>query len=300
MNAATRRSVTVVSTAHERGYQTYGREMLRSFEQYWPDDVRLWFYHEGYTMDPPSARITLFDLRTACPGLDAFKARHRDSLRANGQMRKRWKLRLGTRLWSLERPFGPRRYRYRWDAVRFAHKMYAVFHAAAHCGSDVLIWIDADTRCFAPIDRDAIESFVPAGDFLGCLKRTMMHTECGFVAYNLRHPAMAQFWNDFSEMYERDRFLREDEYHDSWLFDVVRRRLEAQGHTSHDIAQGIGARAEHVLINSPLGAFMDHMKGERKGAGQSMAGDLVVERKEAYWMALRRPEADPPSDTDPR
>jgi hypothetical protein len=282
------RKITVVTTSHERGYADYGREMLRSFDAHWPDDVRLWFYHEGFGVEPPSARVELFDLRTASPGLARFKERHQDHPRARGMMRKRWKLRWGGLKLALERPWGVRRYRYRWDAVRFAHKMYAIFHAAANCNSDVLIWIDADTRFFAPVDRATIESFVPADAFLGCLRRTMMHTECGFVAYNLRHPAIAGFLRDFAAFYDQDLFLREQEFHDSWLFDIARRRAEARGHRSHDIAEGIGKHAEHVLINSRLGAFMDHMKGDRKSAGQSHADDLIVERAEAYWQTAGR------------
>jgi len=51
----------------------------------------------------------------------------------------------------------------------------------------------------------------------------------------------------------------------------------------YDIAEGIGARADHVLINSRLGRFMDHMKGERKASGSSHAADLLVTRSEDYW-----------------
>jgi len=65
-------------------------------------------------------------------------------------------------------------------------------------------------------------------------------------------------------MYERDLLFHEREYHDSYLFDVIRRRAQARGVRVHDIAEGAGWRAKHVLINSRLGAFMDHLKGDRK------------------------------------
>lgn len=278
------RSITVVTTSHERGYAGHGREMLYSFDAHWPGDIRLRFYHEGFEVDPPSARVDLFDLNQASPDLIRFKQRHQDHPKAHGMMRKRWKLRLGRFRLAVERPWGARRYRYRWDAVRFSHKMYAIFHAAATCDSDVLIWIDADTRFFAPVDRVTIESFVPSDCFVGCLKRTMMHTECGLVAYNLRHPATLDFLRDLARFYDEDGFLQEQEFHDSWLFDVARRRAEARGHRSHDIADGIGAQAVHVLVNSRLGAFMDHMKGDRKDSGKSYADDLIVDRAEAYWQ----------------
>jgi hypothetical protein len=46
-------------------------------------------------------------------------------------------------------------------------------------------------------------------------------------------------------------------------------------------------RTLHVLINSRLGSFMDHLKGGRKAAGASSAEELVVPRTEAYWTERR-------------
>jgi hypothetical protein len=40
----------------------------------------------------------------------------------------------------------------------------------------------------------------------------------------------------------------------------------------------------HPLINSPWGAYLDHLKGERKTQGRSNLKDLKVKRTEAYWQ----------------
>jgi len=39
----------------------------------------------------------------------------------------------------------------------------------------------------------------------------------------------------------------------------------------------------HPLINTELGRWMDHMKGDRKTAGRSKRTDIMVNRKEDYW-----------------
>jgi hypothetical protein len=39
----------------------------------------------------------------------------------------------------------------------------------------------------------------------------------------------------------------------------------------------------HPLVNGPLGARLDHLKGKRKGVGKSMKSDLKRNRTEAYW-----------------
>jgi hypothetical protein len=68
-------------------------------------------------------------------------------------------------------------------------------------------------------------------------------------------------------------------------------RAEARGDLTWDIAEGIGHRASPVLINSSLGEFMDHIKGNRKEAGVSRADDLIVKRDEAYWQQMKPPQS---------
>lgn len=288
--AAAPRSFAAVTTCHAAGFELYGRRMVETYLTGWPKNVPLHVYTEGYTLAPQLAdQVVETDLIEASPNLAAFKHRHCDDAYARGRSRLP---RLNPRF-GLRRPGGGidvRPWRkvlgYRWDAVTFAHKVFAVAHAARRCTADVLVWIDADTHCFADVTADRLESFVPRDCFVGYLARDGTHSECGFVAYNLRHPATRRVLADLEAMYIRDLLFEEDEFHDSYLFDVVRRRQEARGHRSHDIGRGIGRTAEHVLVNSSLGEFMDHMKGDRKAVGASRAADLVFARPEGYWTTV--------------
>lgn len=278
------RRFAVVTTCHAAGYETYGRTMVETFLEHWPKQVPLLLYHEDF--EPPKAtwRIQALDLEATCPGLTDFKRRHARNPRAHGR-RLRWRrLRLG----SVRLPLSlPRRKRsYRWDAVRFSHKSYALFDAARRTDADVLIWIDADTRFFADVSLAELAVLAPPESVASCLRRPEF-TETGFVVYNLRHPETPRLLAEFEAMYAEDLLFAESEYTDSWLFDVVRSRAEARGAHVHDIAEGGGWRATHVLINSRLGAFMDHMKGGRKDEGASRADDLVVARSEPYWHQRR-------------
>ncbi len=275
------RRFAVVTTCHAAGYESYGRTMVETFLEHWPHDVPLMLYHEGFT--PPSApgRIESQDLNTASPELVAFKARHHDNPRAVGQWRPHRRLRVGPL--SIPLPWRVKKAAYRWDAVRFSHKSYAIFDAARRTDADALIWIDADTRFFADVDVAELAAMMPPDSAVSCLRRPN-HTECGFVVYNLRHPETRRLLAEFEAMYSQDLLFAEYEYHDSYLFDVVRERAEARGAQTHDIAQGAGWQASHVLINSRLGRFMDHMKGNRKVDGKSRADDLLVARDEAYWQ----------------
>lgn len=278
------RRFAAVSTCHAAGYASYGRTMIETFLAHWPSDVPLVFYHEGFDLAPMPGRVVPRDLIQASPELMAFKARHADDPRAHGRVLPWRRLRLGPV--SVPLPIRTTRNRYRWDAVRFAHKSCAIFHAARRSDADVLIWLDADTRFFGDVTHEELEQLAPADSSVACLRRPG-HTECGFVAYNLRHPETRRLLAEFEAMYTRDLLFKEREYHDSYLFDVVRERAEVRGARTHDIAQGAGKHASHVLVNSRLGVFMDHMKGGRKSEGASRAGDLVVERDEPYWQKLR-------------
>jgi len=281
---ANARRFAAVTTCHAAGYQEYGQVMVETYLKHWPVEVPLLLYHEGF--DPPSApgRVQAFDLSAASPALVAFKARHIDDPRVNGKQRPWNRLRMGS--FSIPLPMRVRKACYRWDAVRFSHKSHAIFDAARRTDADILIWIDADTRFFADVDLAELATLAPPDSAVSCLRRPH-HSECGFVAYNLRQPETRRLLAEFEAMYTQDLFLAEREFHDSYLFDVVRERAQARGARVHDIAQGIGWQAPHVLINSDLGRFMDHMKGDRKAEGGSRAGDLLVERDEAYWQEQR-------------
>lgn len=282
MGAASRRSFAVVTTCHAKGYENYGQRMVETYLAHWPAEVPLLLYHEGF--EPPSSpgRIESRDLLASSPALAGFKQRHLDNPRAHGRRLPWARLRLGPL--SLPLPVRTRKASYRWDAVRFAHKTFAIFDAARRTDADVLVWVDADTLFFGDVSPAELALLAPPDCTVACLRRPN-HSECGFVAYNLRHPETRRLLAEFEAMYTQDLLFGEREYHDSYLFDVVRQRAEARGAKVHDIAEGAGWRAPHVLINSRLGAFMDHMKGGRKGEGRSRAEDLLAPREELYWQA---------------
>jgi hypothetical protein len=100
---------------------------------------------------------------------------------------------------------------------------------------------------------------------------------------NLRSVAVQDFLKRFQWMYDdaENGIFQQDEWHDSFIFDVVRRRtvLKELDWSSHLIT-GEG----HPLINSAWGAYLDHLKGSRKKTGRSPTTDLKVKRTEAYWQ----------------
>ena len=201
---------TVITTFHPAGLKQYAQTMIDSFEQYWPKEVDLVSYAENCS--PQVTRTKVVDLLSACPDLVEFKRRHKDNPVANGTIAK-----------DTNVPFKDNQFK--WDAVRFSHKVFAVIHACQTINSDWIIWLDADSKTFAPVTTDFLDSVCDThamACYLG--RREKYHSECGWVAYNKRHPELQNFMREWRELYMSNRLFDLKEYHDSFVFDVLRQQ----------------------------------------------------------------------------
>jgi hypothetical protein len=264
---------TVCTTFNADGYNSYGRRMIDTFLQTWPKEVELQVYAEACAVTQSAANLHVIDLEQASAELRAFKQQWRNVPRANGDISADP---VRSRRRDAAKPF-------KWDAVRFAHKVYSIFHCAKNATTDVLIWMDADTICHSPVTMQDIKRLIPADKDLCFLGRKGKFSECGLYAMNLRSVAVQDFLKRFQLMYDdaEHGIFQQDEWHDSFIFDVVRRHtvLNELDWSSHLIT-GEG----HPLINSDWGAYLDHLKGSRKKTGRSLATDLKVKRTESYWQ----------------
>ncbi len=302
---APKRKLAAFTTFSEQGYETYGRKMLEAFDRHWPADIPLRVYYEGSEPEIQSSRIEYVDLHASSPGLVDFKKRHSGNAAAHGQD-DRGPLPFSARgmlgnLVALVEPLlgkdrqagraleSSRKRRgigYRWDAVRFAHKTYCILDATESLPADAVFWIDADTLTFLDIPRAFIESTLPPEAMLSFIGRRYRTSECGYVGYNLQHPRIRDFLAIWRELYDSDSLFELDEWHDSWVFDWVRGQFKKDDILTHNLSGSLGWRSvHHPFVNGPLGAYMDHMKGERKQYGRSLASDLMTQRDESYWQS---------------
>lgn len=166
---------------------------------------------------------------------------------------------------------------YRFDAVRFAHKVAAIELAYRVGEGDVLIWIDADCVTHAPVDAGWLSGLLGSADF-GYLKRAKKYSETGFMMFR-RGPACDRLIASVVDLYRSDRLFDLAEWHDCWAIDHVRERIVINSVSLSGDAENTG----HPLVNGPLGERLDHLKGKRKAAGKSMRSDLKKPRVETYW-----------------
>jgi hypothetical protein len=264
---------SVVTTFNASGYKQYGSRMIDTFLATWPQDIQLLVYAEGCTVTQSAANLQVLDLGTASPELAKFKQQWGHVPKANGDVS-------ADPVRSKRRDAGKG---FKWDAVRFAHKVYAIFHAAKICKTPWLIWMDADMVCHSPINHSKLDEFFPDSVDLCYAGRANKFTECGLYGMHLTSPVTQEFLAEFQRMYDDAEagIFTLKEWHDSFVFDAVRNRFPMQ---QLDWSAGLISGEGHPLINCGWGAYIDHLKGGRKDQGRSKRSDLVVSRSEAYWQ----------------
>lgn len=265
--------LAVVTTFHEKGLITYGQRMINTFCTNWPKEVTLYIYPEKCVPQiTDKDRVVSIDLDTVSE-LTAFKNKWKNIPKANGDVS-------ADPIRSKRKDSGKG---FKWDAVRFAHKVYAIFDCAARTDADILVWMDADTVCHSPITIEALLALCSTSVDLAYLGREGKYSECGLYAMNLKSPIVLEFLKEFKRFYDQAEsgIFQLEEWHDSFVFDAVRHKFPTmkQLNWSAGIIKGEG----HPLINSAWGAYLDHLKGNRKSSGRSLDKDLTVKRTEAYW-----------------
>ena len=134
-------AITVVTTFNKQGMDLYGQRFIESFEENVDESIKLYVYAEDCF---PSivGRHRVFELQTrqTLPKLMEFKKRWKDVPKANGIPPDDIKAR---------RPRDHHK-EFKWNAVRFANKVYAVLDAFER-STDWCVWMDADTYVHSPI-----------------------------------------------------------------------------------------------------------------------------------------------------
>ena len=266
------RKFAVVTTFNQSGYSHYGSKMIDTFLATWPQEVDLYVYAEDCAVLQLDPRLHVIDLNSAALDLVAFKKQWSQVPKAVGQV-----------------PKGPVDSRgkqhgigFKWDAVRFSHKVYAIFHCAGTQPADWLLWMDGDTVCHSTISLAQLGKLCPQDRDLCFLGRNQKYSECGLYAMNLARPAMKTFLKLFQHYYDdaENGIFTLDEWHDSFVFDAVRKQCTLNElDWSGNLITGEG----HPLINSEWGAYLDHLKGARKDLKRSKLTDLKIKRTEEYW-----------------
>lgn len=271
------KNISVVSTFHKPVLDLYGQRFVDSFSKNVDSKVKLFLYAEDCKPIVNDDRIIVLDQKQELPKLVAFKERWKDDPKANGIPPADIKARR-PKDWHKE---------FKWHAIRFANKVYAVFDAATRCNTDWLVWLDADSYVHSPINKKQLLQFCPDSAWMSYLGRGKKWPECGFYGLNLKSIEGQEFLKRFEQVYEdaENGIFCMEEWHDSYVFEEVRKEMQIKyPHSSYYNISGNLINGEgHPFVNSDLGKYFDHLKGDRKTIGKSFEKDLIINRNEEYW-----------------
>ena len=280
------KNITVVTTFHQPGLALYGQRFLESFAEKVDNRIKLLVYTEDCNpVNPNPEQITILDAKQALPKLNAFKERWKNDPKANGIPPIEIKAR---------RPRDHHK-AFKWDAIRFANKTYAVYDACVR-SKDWCVWMDADTFVHSDWSYNEFKECLPETSwitYVGRGKGSQTWPECGFYGMNLNHPVCHEFLKEFERVYEdadNGIFLLE-EWHDSFVFGNILNNMKRDFPNALDYSADMYLRGAktggggHPLINTVLGKWIDHMKGDRKNTGKSLPKDMMITRNEDYWKS---------------
>ena len=269
---------TVITTFNQAGLEKYGQRMISTFEQFWPQEVDLIVYTEKCTPRISKNNIRCIDLIANSKHCKRFIKRHKDNPEANGGLGPH-----NQNIWKPNKHF-------KWQGLRFSYKVFSIYHAIQHIDTEWVIWLDADTLTHSPITMAFLDSVSPNNCVATHLGRgDRYHSECGWVGYNKTNPMCIDFVEDFASMYKNDTMFDYPEWHDSYLFDVQRKIYrDTKGAYFHNLNPDpdLKGLAGHPFVNSELGKYMDHMKGNRKTFGHSEPKDIKLHRDLPYWKGV--------------
>jgi len=289
-----------VITSYKPGtWNQYAKRAVDSVLEHWPANTDVVVYHESQTQDIfEHPRVQWLDAHEVQPELLKFKNKYKHDPVANGEIQQ---IPNGVR-----RPGPmPTKGSFQWNAVRFSNKIFCVTHAIKSSGGyDYVIWLDADTYSFRPMPESFLIELLPQDSLITYLGRENpkladggKDPECGFVGYNLNHPEIKNLNNDWEDLYiNAGIFKLTSGWTDcSSLWYLSKKYQKEKGAKVNDIGYASGVKGHHVFINSVLGLYMDHFKGNRKESGTSWRKDFKpqsrAETKDIaqldYWKQIK-------------
>lgn len=253
----------IVTSFNEAGYKRYGKDFIESFLKFWPKNAGLTVYYEGDDF----------------PWTHGLSWRPYEEVEFLADFQKQL-------TFPIMRGIVGDRYDINYDATQ-GRSAFIISHAMKHYGGKVF-WIDADTITRAPVPENLLDDLLPDDAFCCYLGRDGWYfTEIGFIGFNSDHPLAGRFRKNWVNTYlsgaifaQAPRYNEKGQYigggwHDSHSFDCLR-HVFGNGPEFVNLAKDLPFGTMHPQVNSILGKYMWHLKGDRKDTKKLRDGDLIV------------------------
>lgn len=221
-----------VTSFHPEGYEKYGRRNLETFVKHWP--INMVCYYEELP-DFQHERIEYRPLMEI-DGVSEFLEKAKRVPNSDGKT--------------------PEGYNYNWDAQKFCRKVFA--QDAAFDLDDEVFWLDADVVSFRDVPREFLDGLIKGVPFC-YLGRKDFYTETGFLGFNRKGKGFSEFRARYLPAFTTGKIFEQSQgWHDCIAFDEARKGIQGNNLSPK------GRAADHVLLTSPIGHYIDHLKGPKR------------------------------------
>lgn len=276
-------TIAVISTFPSVMFEVYAKEFLQSFVKYWPADIPILVQLDDDLVVDQVKKI----LRPQDGIAIGWEKDHKEFVERNKDK---------------DDPQD-----YRKQPVRFCHKVFAIKRAldaiqAAKNNNEptarYLIWMDADVHMNKPVTMADIKECLPKeGDAVAYMgRKDWPHSECGWLAFDLENSGDS-FIEDWVSSYTTDLIFKEEQWHDSWIFDRERKSRELEESLS-DLPRSSGFTnltadkpGMDIWPHSPMGKWSTHFKGPQ--AKQKLVGQEIQPQQRMSNVVIQTRNAIP-------
>lgn len=163
--------IAVCTTFPNDQFKICAAEMLASFKQHWPEDIKIYIQLDEQTEESfAELNNSIMDImgEDRCFIAGKFEEEQKN---------------------FIEKYKDNKPESYLWDVVKFSHKIFALEKCADAIKDDIdyLIWLDADVITKQPVTYEWLKTVLPGDrEVVSYLGREGFYSECGWVAYNLK------------------------------------------------------------------------------------------------------------------
>jgi len=230
----------VITTFSKDGYELYGKKMIDSWSEFWPDSHRLTVYTEGYELLNLSKNVRTLDLDSCCPDLAVFKSSSIKMLRDNDKKH-------NNRIKK---------------TIKWCHKVYAMSHALKTSTHDYLIFLDGDTRTIKTIPKNIASKLVLNNLFAVHFEtlKNRLHFETGLVVFNLHHTLKTWLAQEIVKPYDTMAVYNMEKTWDGFVLADIWKKYNLP-------VTNLSAGCAGVFCNPLVKSFIQHDVGPKKYQG---------------------------------
>jgi hypothetical protein len=236
------KKIVAITTFNRPYYDGLAKKMVETFIQFWPKEIDLVCYTEDMKLDISAPNVKEVDVYEQCnPELQSY-------------------------LDFIGKHF----------SRGFAYKAFCFIHAARTIDADQIIYLDADTVTYRPLDLTWINNILPDDKICAYMGVTMnkgkwigsnrQHSDSGIYWFNKAHPYAKEFIDRYEHIYvsrevkdDKDRFPKPNDAY--VLVDCI---LEAERNGILSVDFHPERKALSPLKETVLGKYFRHFKAARK------------------------------------